>query len=119
FDAYTAAGYPVCIVSSDVVNYAYDYAGDTVGGIGGFLFGQLGGRITTTSQTMVLQPGAIGTNPSSASRQPLSLGSVPPLAATTIASVESSNLQAFAARRNQVIRAYALSTHSLPNGGGK
>ena len=119
FDAYAAAGYPVCVVSSDVINYAYDYAGDTVGGLGGFLFGQLGGRITTTSQTLVLQPGATGTYPSSTTRQPSSLGGAPPIASAVFAGVESSTLQSFAVRRNAIIRAYALSTHSLPNGGGK
>ena len=119
FDAYAAAGYPVCVVSSDVINYAYDYAGDTVGGLGGFLFGQLGGRITTTSQTLVLQPGATGVYPSSTTRQPSSVGGAPPIASSVFAGIESATLQTYAVRRNAIIRAYALSTHSLPNGGGK
>lgn len=104
YATYEAAGYPVCTVLDDVINYAYDYAGDTVGGLGGFLFGLLGGRITTTSQTLVLAPGAKGMSPGLAHRQTMGVFKPASMFAAISASMQASALQRIAQHRRRVLQ---------------
>ncbi|HUA08920.1 MAG TPA: hypothetical protein VMA98_06565 [Candidatus Acidoferrales bacterium] len=98
FNTYTANGYPVCIVSNDVVNYAYDWQNNQPYT---FYYGSLGTEVQTTSETIALQSG---------SSQGASLASS--RGSTIALALESHELTGFARARGKFIRTVIASIRS-------
>jgi hypothetical protein len=64
-DSYEIGGIPVCLASTDIVNFAYDEQNNQPALI---LLGTLGLEVVTTTEVLSLQPGAIGALPEAKSR---------------------------------------------------
>ena len=92
-DSFVANGLPICVVTSDVVTYAYDQQGNTPM----FLFvGPLGLETVTTNESLILQPNAHGPLPaSSAMKGTQSVAITNPV----LAAVQAHQLSAFARER--------------------
>jgi len=110
-DSYDVGGIPVCLVSNDVLNYAYDQQGNSPALI---LFGQLGLEVVTTSETLSLQAGATSALPASNRR---SSTSVTPgagvSAAMTLAALENHELTAFHKARVVQEHAFLKNLHTF------
>jgi len=94
-NSYAIAGIPVCLVSSDVVNYAYDEQGNTP-----YLLyvGSLGTEIVTTNETLNLQTGATGTLPA-AKRRSVTSALSGPAGAISLAALENHEVTQFTKAR--------------------
>jgi hypothetical protein len=89
--SYAIGNVPVCLVSSDVVNYAYDEQGNQPYLI---YLGQLGLEVVTTSETLILSPGATSALPAAKSRSATNV--VPGTAgAMSLAALENHELTSF------------------------
>ena len=91
-NSYEYNGQPICLVSTDTLNYAYDEQGNQPYLI--ILVGQLGLEVVTTSETLILQAAAPGASAaiSTASRAGVSSGGV-------LSALEQHQLAAFTASR--------------------
>jgi len=93
--SYAISNIPVCLVSNDVVNYAYDEENNTPYLI---LIGQLGTEVVTTNETLNLQSGASGSLPAAKGRSATSV--VPgPGGALSLVALENHELTSFAKAR--------------------
>jgi hypothetical protein len=110
-DSYDVGGVPVCLVSSDVLNYAYDQQGNTPYFI---IFGQLGLEVVTTSETLSLQAGATSALPASTHRPSASVATgVGVSASMTLAALENHELTAFHKARIVQEHAFLKRLHTL------
>lgn len=62
FDSYMISGLPVCLLTNDMVQFAYDFQDNTPAFLA--LVGKLGLETQTTTEALVLQAGAVGALPS-------------------------------------------------------
>ncbi|MDE2481867.1 MAG: hypothetical protein KGN02_06725 [bacterium] len=95
FDTYTASGIPVCMVTHDVLSYAYDLQGNQPFFI---LYGPLGVQVVTTDETLALQGGASATASAFAAKRANATVTGESMA-PTIAALQSHQLSQFARMR--------------------
>jgi len=97
FNSYTAGGFVVCLVSNDLVSYAYDWQNNQPYTV---YYGSLGLETQTTSETLNLQAGASATLETSRRSETASASQPNPVALA----LESHELTAFARTRTQYLR---------------
>lgn len=104
FDSYEYNGVPVCLVTTDTQNYAYNQQQNTPY----FLYiGTLGLEVVTTTESLALGGGSSGSTAASATRSAAAIATASvPASNGIVASLEAHQLSNFA--RQRVIRTHAL-----------
>lgn len=99
FDSYNVNGFPVCMTTNDVLNYAYDLQGNTPYTM---LIGQLGLQVVTTNETLVIQNTPASSSATAAAARAAQAGSM----RAAVVALQAHELSSFAAQRARRTNAF-------------